>query len=82
MVRLKQLSNFWRTFEVPLINCKVNPILTGSKDCVIIYTDPANQNLAFAITETKFYVPVVTFSTQHNAKLLTQLKLGFKRTIS
>ena len=67
---------------MPLINCKVNPILTGSKDCVIIYTDPANQNLAFAITETKFYVPVVTFSTQHNSKLLQQLKLGFKRTIS
>ena len=65
-----------------LINCKVNPIPTGSKDCVIIYTDPANQNFTFAITETKFYVPVVTFSTQHNAKLLPQLKLGFKRTIS
>ena len=36
----------------------------------------------FAITETKLYVPVVTLSTQDNAKLLQQLKSGFKRTIN
>ena len=30
----------------------------------------------------KFYVPVVTLSTQDNAKLLQQLKSGFKRTIN
>ena len=35
----------------------------------------------FAIADTKIYVPVVTFSTQDNAELLQQLKLGFKRTI-
>ena len=31
---LKCLSNFWRTLEMPLINCEVNLILTWSKDCV------------------------------------------------
>ena len=36
----------------------------------------------FAITDTKLYVPVVTLSTQNNAKLLEQLKSGFKRTIN
>ena len=36
----------------------------------------------FAITDTKRYVPVVTLSTQDNAKLLQQLKSGFKRTIN
>ena len=36
----------------------------------------------FAITDTKLYVPVVTLSTQDNAKLLQQLKSGFKRTIN
>ena len=36
----------------------------------------------FAITDTKLYVPVVTLSTQDNAKLLQQLKPGFKRTIN
>ena len=36
----------------------------------------------FAITETKLYVPVITLSTQDNAKLLQQLKSGFKRIIN
>ena len=39
-------------------------------------------NRKFAITETKLYVPVVTLSTQDNAKLHQQLKSGFKRTIN
>ena len=82
MVPLKYLNNFWRTLEMPLINCEVELILTWSADCVIIYTDVANQNPTFAITETNLYVPVVTLSTQDNAKLLPQLKSGFKRTIS
>ena len=42
MVTLKYLSNFWRTLEMPLINCEVNLILIWSTDCVIIYTDVAN----------------------------------------
>ena len=36
----------------------------------------------FTITDTKLYVPVVTISTQDNAKLLQQLKPGFKRTLN
>ena len=34
------------------------------------------------MTNAKLYVPVVTLSTQDNAKLLQQLKSGFKRTIN
>ena len=34
MVPLKYLSNFWRTLEMPLINCEVNLILTWSADFV------------------------------------------------
>ena len=56
--------------------------MTWSLGCVIIYTDIANPNPTFTITETNLYVPVVTLSTQDNAKLLPQLKSGFKRTIS
>ena len=63
---------------MPLINCEVNLILTWSKDCVITNSEGEAK---FAITETKLYVPVVTLSTQDNAKLLQQLKSGFKRTI-
>ena len=67
---------------MPLINCEIELILRWSAGCVIIYTDAANQVPIFAITETNLYVPVVTLSIQDNAKLLPQLKSGFKRTIS
>ena len=66
---------------MPLINCEVNLILNWSADCVIIYTDVANEISTFTITEVNLYVPVVTLSTQDNAKLLTQLKSGFKRAV-
>ena len=82
MVPLSYLSVFWRSLELPLINCEVNLILTWSANCVIVSTNVANQNATFAITDTKLYVPVVTLSTQDNAKLLQQLKSGFKRVIN
>ena len=82
MVPLKYLSNFWRTLEMPLINCEVELILNWSANCVIIYTNVANQVPTFTITETNLCVPVVTLSTQDNEKLLPQWKFGFKRKIS
>ena len=82
MVPLKYLSNFWRTLEMPLINCEINLILTWSSTRVIVSTNIANQVATFEITDTKLYVPVVTLSTQENSKLLQQLKSGFKRVIN
>ena len=82
MVPLKYLSNFWRTLEMPLINCEVNLILTWSSSCVLIATNTPNQSATFAKTDTKFYVPVVTLSTQENTKFFQQLKSGFKRVIN
>ena len=82
MVPLKYLSNFFRTLEMPLINCELNLLLTWSASCVIVSTDVANQNATFAITDTKLYVPVVTLSQQDKAKLLKQLQSGFKRVIN
>ena len=67
MVPLKYLSNFWRTLEIPLINCEVNLILTWPSTCVITNSTGAGT---FAITNTKLYVPVVTLSVQENIKLL------------
>ena len=78
MVPLKYLSNFWWTLEMPSVNCEVNLILTWSADCVIIYTNVANQVPTFAITETKktnLYVPVVTLST-HFIKSLSWTKFS------
>ena len=79
MVPLKYLSNFWRTLQMPLINCEVNLILTWASTCVVTNAIGVGR---FAISKTKLYVPVVTLSTQYNTKLLHQLKSGFKRTIN
>ena len=60
---------------MPLINCKINLMLTRSTKFVI-----ANSTCAgtFSITVAKLYVQVVTLSTQNNIKILQQLKSGFK----
>ena len=94
---LKYLSNFWRTLDIPLINCEVSLTLSGSATCVItslekrLVTAAQGGNPAvyddsatyakFKITDTKLYVPVVTLSAENVNKLLEQLKAGFKRTI-
>ena len=82
MGSLKYLIHFWRTLEMPLINCEIELILDWSANCVIIYTDDNNQIPTFTITEINLYVSVVTSSTQDNSKLLPQLKNGFKRAIT
>ena len=64
---------------MPLINCEVSLFLTWSSTCVITNSTGKGK---FAITDTKLYLPVVTLSTQDNAKLLQQLKSGFRRTIN
>ena len=65
---------------MPWINSEINLILTWSEDCVISSVNGEVAN--FKIKDTKLYVPVVTLSSQANAKLLEQLKSGFKRTIN
>ena len=85
-IPLEYLSNFWRTLNIPLINCKVPLILTWSENLekrVIINTwrDASLTNATFKITDTKLYVSVVTLSTENDKTLLEQLKTGFKRTI-
>ena len=67
MVPLKCLSNFWRTLEMPSINCEINLILSHFD----------TKATTFAITDTKLDVPVVTLSVQDNAKLLEPLKIRF-----
>ena len=79
VVPLKYLSNFWRSLEIPWINCEVNLILTWSLTFAITNSTGVGR---FALTDTKLYVPVVNLSTQDDAKLLQQLKSGFKRTIN
>ena len=61
-----------------LINCEVSLFLTWSSTCVITNSTGGGR---FTITGTKLFDPVVTLSTQDNAKLLQHLKSGFRRTI-
>ena len=67
---------------MPSINCEITLDLNWFENCVIVSTNVANQGATFSKTDTKLYVPVATLSTQNNAKLLEQLKSGFKRTIN
>ena len=68
MVPLNFLSNFWRTPEMSLINFEINLILTWSANCVISNA-AANQVATFAISDTKLYDQIVTFSTDDNATI-------------
>ena len=77
MVPLKHLNNFWRTLEIPLINCEISQILTWSDKFVLSNYTKATT---FAITDTKFYVLVVTLSTQDNAKTAWTVKIRFKKS--
>ena len=93
VIPLKHLSNFWKSLNIPLINCEVELILTWSKNCVLadmITKDAEGNNpaivaplgLEFQMAETKLYVPVVNLSKGNDIKLLEQLKSEFKKTIS
>ena len=87
-VPLKYLSNFWRSLEMPLINCKVQLSLKRIENFVLttaaIGAD-ANatgaDSATFKITDAKLYVPVVTLSAEDNVKLVKQLNEGFKRPV-
>ena len=82
MVPLKYLINCWSTLEILLINCEINLDLNRSANCVTVSFNVPNEGLKFSKINTKFYVPVVTLSTQDNTKLLRPLKYGFKRKIN
>ena len=63
VVPLKCLSNFFRSLEMPLINCKIKLNLTWKKKCVL---STADDDAVFIINDTKLYVPVVTLSKEDN----------------
>ena len=45
MVSLKYQSNFWRTLEMPVINCETSLLLKWSKYCILVADTAANQSL-------------------------------------
>ena len=96
-IPLKYLDNFWRSLDIPLINCEITLILPWYEKCVLVgkvlrnASDPQpNPPIAaiesptdakFEITDCKLYLPVVTLSAENDNKLLERLKSGFKKTI-
>ena len=94
VVPFKYLSNFWRSLDLPLINCEIELDLTWSNYCVISEilripevegANPADETLTtgatFQINNAKLYVPVVTLYINDNIKFLENIKQGFRRTI-
>ena len=90
---LKYLNNFWRTLDVPLINCSISLILTWAENCLLTSkeTRDANpnvnpaiaavnnlKNVKFEITDTKLYVPVVTLSTKDDNIFKNNWNQGLK----
>ena len=64
-VPLKYLSNFWRSLEMSLINCKVELSLNWIGKCVLTTTASGNK-ATFKITDAKLYVSIVTLSAEDN----------------
>ena len=85
---LKNLSNFCRLLEMPLINCNIYLELNWNNNCVMYGSESYaggdnanNRETTFKITSTKLYVPVVTLSTKDNVNFTKQLNEGFKRSV-
>ena len=89
-IPLKYLGNFWRSLDIPLINCEITLILSWYKECVLVgraFRGPpaavinSPTDAKFEITDCKLFAPVVTLSAETDNKLLEQLKSGFRRSI-
>ena len=78
VVPLKYLSNFFRSLEMPLINCKIKLNLTWKKECVL---STGAGEAVFIINDTKLYVPNVTLSKGDNKDFIEQQNKGFQRSI-
>ena len=61
VVRLKHLSNFWRSLHLPLINYEIELDLKWSKYCVLLEDDDNIRGVSFTITSIQFYVAVILF---------------------
>ena len=77
-VQLKYLSNFWRSLEMPLTNCKIELSLNWIENCILSTSGTA---ATFEILDAKLYIPIVTLKTEGNTKLSKLLNEGFKRPI-
>ena len=65
VVPLKYLSNFFRSLEMPLINCKIKLNLTWKRECTLstnpiaVNNDVTTNQAIFIINDTKLYVQLL-----------------------
>ena len=84
---LKYLSNFWKSLEIPLINCKVEFRLKWTNSCVLsaavdnVNGNDGDNNIILTIKDTKLYVPVISLLVKYNKKLSKLLSKGFEKSV-
>ena len=82
VVSLKHLSNFWRTLDIPLINCITNLMLTWPENCVVTSkaTRDADPDADPAVAEVNNPTNVLfkIKDKDDDNKLLEQLKKDLK----
>ena len=64
VIPLKYLSNFWRSLNIPLINCEVEIISAWTSNCILADMAVASNpptGLEFQIKDTKLYVRLLLY---------------------
>ena len=78
VVSLKYVGSFWRSSELPLINCKIHLELNWIEVCILSSNGDSEK---FKITDAKLHVPIITLSTKDSVNVTKQLSNGFKRSV-
>ena len=84
---VKYVGNFWISLEMSLINYKLKLKLKWAKYCVLSaagndnITNNNDNDIIFAIKDTKLHVHVVALSARDNPKLTKFHRKGFERSI-
>ena len=82
VVPLKYLSNFFRSLELRLINCKISLELSWSQNFVLAtHAGSGGNSITFTMTDARLYVPIVTLSSKDMSHLSKLLSEGFKRSV-
>ena len=78
VVPLKHLSNFCRSLEIQLIDCKSHLELTWIENSIL---SSVGDFAIFKITDDKLHFPIVTLSTKVNVNRTKPVSDGFKRSV-
>ena len=71
-------SNFWKSLEMSLTNCKIQLESNCIEDCVL---SSAWDSAKCKMIDAKLHVPIVTLSTKDNVSLTKHLSNGFEGSV-